>query len=238
MFVATDYFSKWVEAEAHASIKDKDVSKFVWKNIMCRFRVPQAIVADNGPQFDSIVFRTFCSELNIKKLYSTPYYPQSNGKAEATNKTLLTALKKMVERAKGKWVDELPRVLWLPGQRLDDQQEIGTLVLRRVFENTTEVGVVMLQANWEGPYVVTKSRPPPAKIKENKVTPAYQRDRLQQHLLRPRQGRLQLRPHHLKESWEYLGTQPPTLPSEWKTPLGAPIAPVSIAQPSPRPSSC
>ena len=104
LFVATNYFRKWVEAEAHVSIKDKDVSKFVWKNIMCRFRVPQAIVADNGPQFDSIVFRTFCSELNIKKLYSTPYYPQSNGKAEATNKTLLTALKKMVERAKGKWV--------------------------------------------------------------------------------------------------------------------------------------
>ena len=112
LFVATNYFRKWVEAEAHVSIKDKDVSKFVWKNIMCRFRVPQAIVADNGPQFDSIVFRTFCSELNIKNLYSTPYYPQSNGKAEATNKTLLTALKKMVERAKGKWVDELPRVLW------------------------------------------------------------------------------------------------------------------------------
>ena len=28
-FVATDYFSKWVEAEAYANIKDKDVSKFV-----------------------------------------------------------------------------------------------------------------------------------------------------------------------------------------------------------------
>ena len=52
---------------------------------------------------------------------------------------------------------------------------------------------------------ISQSRPPPAKIKENKVTPAYQRDQLQQHLLRPRQGRLQLRPHHPKESWEYLG---------------------------------
>ena len=49
LFVATNYFRKWVEAEAHVSIKDKDVSKFVWKNIMCRFEVPQAIVANNGP---------------------------------------------------------------------------------------------------------------------------------------------------------------------------------------------
>ena len=59
LLVATYYFNKWVEAEAYASIKDKGVSKFVWKNIVCRFGVPQAIVADNGPQFDSIIFRTF-----------------------------------------------------------------------------------------------------------------------------------------------------------------------------------
>ncbi|RVW82803.1 hypothetical protein CK203_051160 [Vitis vinifera] len=44
--------------------------------------------------------------------YSTPRYPQSNGQAEATNKTLITALKKRLEQAKGKWVEELPGVLW------------------------------------------------------------------------------------------------------------------------------
>ena len=72
LLVATDYFSKWVEAEAYASIKDKDVTKFVWKNIICRFGIPQTIIADNGPQFDSIAFRNFCSELNIRNSYSTP----------------------------------------------------------------------------------------------------------------------------------------------------------------------
>ncbi|RVW69720.1 Gag-Pol polyprotein [Vitis vinifera] len=112
LLVATDYFSKWVEAEAYASIKDKDVTKFVWKNIVCRFGIPQTIIADNGPQFDSIAFRNFCSELNIRNSYSTPRYPQSNGQAEATNKTLITALKKRLEQAKGKWVEELPGVLW------------------------------------------------------------------------------------------------------------------------------
>ena len=40
LLVATDYFSKWVEVEAYANIKDKDVSKFVWKNIICRFGIP------------------------------------------------------------------------------------------------------------------------------------------------------------------------------------------------------
>ena len=54
-------------------------------------------MADNGQQFDSIVFRTFWSELNIKNLYSTPHYPQSNEQAEVTKKTLLVVLKKMLE---------------------------------------------------------------------------------------------------------------------------------------------
>ena len=112
LLVATDYFSKWVEAEPYASIKDKDVTKFIWKNIICRFGIPQTIIADNGPQFDSIAFRNFCSELNIRNSYSTPRYPQSNGQAEATNKTLINALKKMLEQAKGKWVEELLGVLW------------------------------------------------------------------------------------------------------------------------------
>ncbi|RVW61654.1 Gag-Pol polyprotein [Vitis vinifera] len=120
LLVATDYFNKWVEAKAYASIKDKDVTKFVWKNIICRFGIPQTIIADNGPQFDSITFRNFCSKLNIRNSYSTPRYPQSNGQAEATNKTLITALKKRLEQAKGKWVEELPGVLWAyrttPGQ--------------------------------------------------------------------------------------------------------------------------
>lgn len=56
LLLETDYFRKWVEVEAYANIKGKDVFKFVWKNIVCRFGVPQEIVADNGLQFDSILF--------------------------------------------------------------------------------------------------------------------------------------------------------------------------------------
>ena len=40
MLVATDYFSKWVEAEVYVSIKDKDVSKFILKNIVFQFGIP------------------------------------------------------------------------------------------------------------------------------------------------------------------------------------------------------
>lgn len=41
-----------------------------------------------------------------------PRYPQNNGQAKVMNKTLLNSLKKWLERVKGKWVNELPGVLW------------------------------------------------------------------------------------------------------------------------------
>ena len=93
LLVATDYFSKWVEAEAFASIKDKDVVQFVWKTIVCWFGIPQSIVTDNGLQFDSRAYRNFCNKLEVKKLYSTSWYSQSNGQAKSSNKNLLTTLK-------------------------------------------------------------------------------------------------------------------------------------------------
>ena len=112
LLITTKYFSKWVEAEAFSSIKDKDVVQFVWKNIICQFGIPQSIVTNNRPQFDSRVYKNFSNELKVKNLYSTPWYPQSNGQAKSSNKTLLTTLKKRLHSTKGKWINELPRVMW------------------------------------------------------------------------------------------------------------------------------
>ncbi|KAI5326222.1 hypothetical protein L3X38_035296 [Prunus dulcis] len=36
MIVATDYFTKWIEAEALSSTKEADVERFIWRNIICR----------------------------------------------------------------------------------------------------------------------------------------------------------------------------------------------------------
>ena len=112
LLVATDYFSKWIEAEAFSSITDRDVTQFIWKNIVCRFCIPRSIMSDNKLQFDSRVYRNFCHELKIKNLYFTPRYPKRNGLAGSSNKTHLTALKKWLDSAKVKWVEELPLVLW------------------------------------------------------------------------------------------------------------------------------
>ena len=107
----TDYFTKWVEAEPLANIRDVDAKKFVWKNIVTWFGVPCTLIFDNGLQFDSKFFRRYCCDLEIMNRYSTLAYPQGNGQAEIVNKVIVNGLKKRLDDAKGKWVEELLHVL-------------------------------------------------------------------------------------------------------------------------------
>ena len=112
LLVCTDYFTKWVKSEPLTNIRDVDVKRFIWKNIVTRFEIPYALISDNGLQFDSKVFRKYCSNLDIKNRYSTPSYLQGNGQAETVNKVIVNGIKKRLDDAKGKWIEELPYVLW------------------------------------------------------------------------------------------------------------------------------
>ena len=109
--VGTDYFTKWVEAEPLANIRDVDAKKLIWRNIITRFEIPHTLISDNGLQFDSKTFRKYCCDLGITNRYSTSAYPQGNGQAEAVNKVIVSGIKKRLDDAKGRWVEELSHIL-------------------------------------------------------------------------------------------------------------------------------
>ncbi|XP_075640509.1 uncharacterized protein LOC142612283 [Castanea sativa] len=66
LLVGIDYFTKWVEVEPLANIRDVDAKKFVWTSIITRFGIPRTLISYNGLQFDSKAFRKYCYELGIK----------------------------------------------------------------------------------------------------------------------------------------------------------------------------
>ena len=93
LVVGIDYFTKWVEAKPLATITEKSIRTFVWRNIICRYGIPRVLVSNNGKQFDNSVFRNFCLELGIKNHYSSLAHPQVNGQVEVMNRTLLKIIK-------------------------------------------------------------------------------------------------------------------------------------------------
>ena len=112
LILGIDYFTKWVEAEALATITEKNIWSFVWRNINCKYGIPRVLVSDNGKQFDNYSFRDFCSQLGIKNHYSFPSHPQANGQVEITNWSLFKIIKTLLEGTKSIWPEEFPSVLW------------------------------------------------------------------------------------------------------------------------------
>ena len=62
LVVDIDYFTKWVEVEALATITEKNIRSFVWRCIICRFGIPRVLVLDNGKRFDNDSFWDFYSQ--------------------------------------------------------------------------------------------------------------------------------------------------------------------------------
>jgi transposase InsO family protein len=70
-------------------------------------------MVDNGKQFDCTTFINFSAQLGTNLCFAAVYHPQSNGAVERTNGIIFAGIKKNItELPKGKWVDELPRVIW------------------------------------------------------------------------------------------------------------------------------
>ncbi|KAK2997699.1 hypothetical protein RJ639_026010, partial [Escallonia herrerae] len=101
VIVAIDYFTKWAEAEALATITKKKCEDFFWRAIVCRFGIPRVLVTDNGKQFDNPTFWTFCTNLAIEQRFTSVAHPQTNGQTKVTNRTLLQGIKKKLDGAKG-----------------------------------------------------------------------------------------------------------------------------------------
>ncbi|GJU67624.1 reverse transcriptase domain-containing protein [Tanacetum coccineum] len=57
LIVAIDYFTKWIEAKAVATITGNQVKKFVWDNIVCRFGLPGRFISTWKASFVLILQR-------------------------------------------------------------------------------------------------------------------------------------------------------------------------------------
>ena len=97
ILVAADYFSNWVEAIPLKKVEQKDVIQFIIEHLIHRFSTPQSITTDQDTMFTGDEMQEVAADYGIKLVCSSPYYPQPNGQAEASNKVLIGILVKMME---------------------------------------------------------------------------------------------------------------------------------------------
>ncbi|KAM2186634.1 hypothetical protein ACFX1S_028981 [Malus domestica] len=111
-----------------------------------KFGIPNAIVTDNGRQFDNNKFRMFCSKFNINLCFASPAHPQSNGQVKVINKIIKRTLKTSLDKAKGCWPEFVPQVLW--SYRTSYRTSIGETPFSLAFGTDAVVLVDLEQATF------------------------------------------------------------------------------------------
>ncbi|XP_070672384.1 uncharacterized protein [Malus domestica] len=145
ILVATDYFTKWVEAKSYAELTSKEVCSFVEENIVTRFGVPETIITDNGTVFTSDRLKDYTSSL-----FSAEYNQAMRQEledleyAQLDAYNLLAAQKKIAERAYNQRV------------RKKTFGE-GELVWQTVLPvGTKDPRFSKWSSNWEWPFIIHK----------------------------------------------------------------------------------
>ena len=87
-----DSFSKWCEVVVIRTVTSKCTID-ICRNIFSKYGLPNQIATDNGPQFTSEEFKSFCGLNGINHFFSAPYHQSSNGQAERFEQTVKKGLK-------------------------------------------------------------------------------------------------------------------------------------------------
>lgn len=89
-----------MEAVSYANVTKKVVARFIRKETIWNYGVPNKIINDNGSNLNNKMMKELCRSFKIDHHNSSPYRPKMNGVVEATNKNIKKIVQNMVETYK------------------------------------------------------------------------------------------------------------------------------------------
>jgi hypothetical protein len=93
LIVMVDHFTKFSVSVKLTNFSSDSAMTAIKENYIDLYGSPEVIQSDQGPQFESELFKLFCKMHGICKVRSTAYHPQSNGLVERQNQTLVKMFK-------------------------------------------------------------------------------------------------------------------------------------------------
>ena len=94
--IIVDAFSKWPEVLTTKKITAESTVD-LFDEVFSRHGYPEELVTDNGRQFCATMTKDFCVQRGVRQIFTAPYCPMSNGKAERFVDTFKRSLQKMKE---------------------------------------------------------------------------------------------------------------------------------------------
>ena len=89
-----DHYSDYIELDSLSGNTSADSVIRPMKRHFASHGIPDELITDNGPQFESHEYSRFAGEYGFTIVKSSPYYSRENGKAELAVKIAKNILKK------------------------------------------------------------------------------------------------------------------------------------------------
>lgn len=112
LLVFMDYFTKWAIVVPTKNQDAETVAKALLDQVICKYGAPAQLLSDRGQAFLSKMMTELYIWLNIKKINTTAYHPQTNGMVERFNGTLITILRTICDIRKDRWIDYVAPAVW------------------------------------------------------------------------------------------------------------------------------
>ena len=110
VLMVIDQFTRWLEMIPLQIQDAESIARAFFESYVVRFGVPFVVHTDQGRNFDSTMFKTFCSLLQSVKTRTTPYRPSSNGQVERYNQLVLNFIRCFLGGKPKQWDQFLPEL--------------------------------------------------------------------------------------------------------------------------------
>lgn len=117
-------------------------------NVFARVGVPSEILTDQGSNFMSTLLQEVYHFMQIKRIRTSPYHPQTDGLVERFNGTLKAMLQKFVSRSQKDWDNYLPYLLF--AYREVPQESTGFSPFELLYGRRVRGPLDVLREAWAG----------------------------------------------------------------------------------------
>ena len=111
IITAVDYLSKYCEMRALKEKSAKEVAKFIYEDLVCRWGCTEYHITDQGQEFVNAINTNLLEMCETKQRITSAFHPQGNGLCECLNRSTQETLAKTMTDEKD-WVEMIPTVVF------------------------------------------------------------------------------------------------------------------------------
>ena len=111
ILVMVDSYSKWVELFPLRTQEATEVATVIFREVISRYGAMRSILSDRGQNFMSRLVQALAEMFDIKRYYTSPYHPMTNGLTESKNSYILQALRAYCKGQQDDWPELLPGIM-------------------------------------------------------------------------------------------------------------------------------